>query len=147
MRLLLGRMLAVAQVVLPLSVPSSPHACPLEDGELLTQAGCDPVPARGEDGDVLLCAITKGPSQSELRSKYALVTGHISITTQPKEQCCDMCFTEFTAGLSCSLLLVAAESFYRTRHWIKVLLTSKPVVRGGYAPSSAWHSKPYSINC
>lgn len=71
--LLLGRVLAVAQMVL-----SFPHTCPLVlqgDGESLTQAGSDPVPARGEDGCMLLGAITKGSFQGEWKSKYALVTG------------------------------------------------------------------------
>lgn len=74
--LLLGRVLAVAQMWSYLSV--SPPACLLVlqgDGELGTQAGSDPVPARGKDGCVLLCAITKGFFQSELKIKYALVTG------------------------------------------------------------------------
>lgn len=84
--LLLGRLLAVAQMLLPLRVPSFPHACPLVlqgDGDLLTQVGSNPVPARDEDGCMLLCAIIKGSFQSELQSKYALVTGQIfSITFQ-----------------------------------------------------------------
>lgn len=56
----------------------SPPACLLVlqgDGELWTQAGSDPHPARGKDGCMLLCAITKGFFQSELKIEYALVTG------------------------------------------------------------------------
>lgn len=73
--LLLGRVLAVAQMVLPLSVPFFPQACPLGDGEPLTQAGSDLCQPEVE---MEVCSV---PLQSELRGKYGLVTGHISVTT------------------------------------------------------------------
>lgn len=86
--LLLGRVLAMAQMILPLSVPSFPHVCLLVlqgDGELLTQAGSEPGPAKGDNGCTLLHAVTKRSFQGEMKSKYALMTGqtfyHISITT------------------------------------------------------------------